>query len=207
MLPKERILELYFNAIEFGPRIYGIGAGRPALLRQAPLGAHPARGGVLLVDPAQPQAALHPVLPRAAVSALGQIRAADPAAGARTRPADRGGVRPGSGHPLPVRHHRPRARASRSAMAWVKKITARMPRAAPPERRELVGLEIRVSLPAQRLAAISVRDRRSLTGMSRLRLPCSLVCEADVVCARLCSASSAAGGPTRATAKEQRLSQ
>jgi hypothetical protein len=25
MLPKERILELYFNAIEFGPRIYGIG--------------------------------------------------------------------------------------------------------------------------------------------------------------------------------------
>jgi hypothetical protein len=25
-LPKERILELYFNAIEFGPRIYGIGA-------------------------------------------------------------------------------------------------------------------------------------------------------------------------------------
>ena len=24
-LPKERILELYFNAIEFGPRIYGIG--------------------------------------------------------------------------------------------------------------------------------------------------------------------------------------
>ena len=26
LLPKERILELYFNAIEFGPRIYGIGA-------------------------------------------------------------------------------------------------------------------------------------------------------------------------------------
>ncbi len=26
VLPKERILELYFNAIEFGPRIYGIGA-------------------------------------------------------------------------------------------------------------------------------------------------------------------------------------
>ena len=26
MLPKERILEMYFNAIEFGPRIYGIGA-------------------------------------------------------------------------------------------------------------------------------------------------------------------------------------
>jgi hypothetical protein len=26
ILPKERILELYFNAIEFGPRIYGIGA-------------------------------------------------------------------------------------------------------------------------------------------------------------------------------------
>jgi membrane carboxypeptidase/penicillin-binding protein PbpC len=25
ILPKERILELYFNAIEFGPRIYGIG--------------------------------------------------------------------------------------------------------------------------------------------------------------------------------------
>jgi membrane peptidoglycan carboxypeptidase len=25
-LPKERILELYFNAIEFGPRVYGIGA-------------------------------------------------------------------------------------------------------------------------------------------------------------------------------------
>jgi hypothetical protein len=26
VLPKERILELYFNAIEFGPRLYGIGA-------------------------------------------------------------------------------------------------------------------------------------------------------------------------------------
>jgi penicillin-binding protein 1A len=26
ILPKERILELYFNAIEFGPRLYGIGA-------------------------------------------------------------------------------------------------------------------------------------------------------------------------------------
>jgi hypothetical protein len=26
LLPKERILELYFNAIEFGPRLYGIGA-------------------------------------------------------------------------------------------------------------------------------------------------------------------------------------
>jgi hypothetical protein len=26
VLPKERILELYFNAIEFGPRVYGIGA-------------------------------------------------------------------------------------------------------------------------------------------------------------------------------------
>jgi membrane peptidoglycan carboxypeptidase len=25
-IPKQRILELYFNAIEFGPRIYGIGA-------------------------------------------------------------------------------------------------------------------------------------------------------------------------------------
>jgi membrane peptidoglycan carboxypeptidase len=25
ILPKERILELYFNAIEFGPRLYGIG--------------------------------------------------------------------------------------------------------------------------------------------------------------------------------------
>ena len=35
LLPKERILELYFNAIEFGPRLYGIGAGRPPLLRQA----------------------------------------------------------------------------------------------------------------------------------------------------------------------------
>jgi membrane peptidoglycan carboxypeptidase len=36
ILPKQRILELYFNAIEFGPRIYGIGAaakhyfGKPA---------------------------------------------------------------------------------------------------------------------------------------------------------------------------------
>jgi membrane peptidoglycan carboxypeptidase len=36
LLPKQRILELYFNAIEFGPRLYGIGAaarhyfGKPA---------------------------------------------------------------------------------------------------------------------------------------------------------------------------------
>ena len=47
-------------------------AGGPALLRQEGRGADAARGGVLLVDPAQPQAALHPVLPRRAVTRRGR---------------------------------------------------------------------------------------------------------------------------------------
>ena len=70
-LPKERILELYFNAIEFGPRIYGIGAATRHYFGKQPVGADAAGGGVLLVDPAQPQAALHPVLPRRAAPRSG----------------------------------------------------------------------------------------------------------------------------------------
>ena len=95
MLPKERILELYFNAIEFGPRIYGIGAAARHYFGKHASADHAAGGGVLLVDHAQPEAALHPVLPRAAVPALGQVRAAHPAAGARARAPDGRGIRPG----------------------------------------------------------------------------------------------------------------
>ena len=120
-LPKERILELYFNAIEFGPRIYGIGRGGAALLRQEALRAEPGRGGVLLVDPAQPQAALHPVLPRGALSAVGQVRAPHRGQGPRARPAHRRGVRPGARSrwsSIATRRPSPRSSASTGSRTW-----------------------------------------------------------------------------------------
>ncbi len=40
-LPKERILELYFNAIEFGPRIYGIGAATRHYFGKKPADLNP----------------------------------------------------------------------------------------------------------------------------------------------------------------------
>jgi hypothetical protein len=40
-LPKERILELYFNAIEFGPRIYGIGAATRHYFGKKPIELNP----------------------------------------------------------------------------------------------------------------------------------------------------------------------
>jgi hypothetical protein len=40
-LPKERILELYFNAIEFGPRIYGIGAATRHYFGKRPADLNP----------------------------------------------------------------------------------------------------------------------------------------------------------------------
>ncbi len=40
-LPKERILELYFNAIEFGPRIYGIGAAARHYFGKKPADLNP----------------------------------------------------------------------------------------------------------------------------------------------------------------------
>jgi transglycosylase-like protein len=41
ILPKERILELYFNAIEFGPRIYGIGAAARHYFGKRPADLNP----------------------------------------------------------------------------------------------------------------------------------------------------------------------
>jgi hypothetical protein len=41
ILPKERILELYFNAIEFGPRIYGIGAATRHYFGKRPADLNP----------------------------------------------------------------------------------------------------------------------------------------------------------------------
>ncbi len=41
LLPKERILELYFNAIEFGPRLYGIGAAARHYFGKAALDLNP----------------------------------------------------------------------------------------------------------------------------------------------------------------------
>jgi hypothetical protein len=43
-LPKERILELYFNAIEFGPRIYGIGAASRHYFGKKPADLTPLEG-------------------------------------------------------------------------------------------------------------------------------------------------------------------
>jgi len=44
VLPKERILELYFNAIEFGPRIYGIGAAARHYFGKKPSELTPVEG-------------------------------------------------------------------------------------------------------------------------------------------------------------------
>ncbi len=44
VLPKERILELYFNAIEFGPRIYGIGAAARHYFGKRPADLTPLEG-------------------------------------------------------------------------------------------------------------------------------------------------------------------
>lgn len=44
ILPKERILELYFNAIEFGPRIYGIGAAARHYFGKRPADLTPLEG-------------------------------------------------------------------------------------------------------------------------------------------------------------------
>ncbi len=105
-LPKERILELYFNAIEFGPRIYGIGAADPALLRQEAGRSQSAGGGVLLVDPAVAEAPLRPVLPRRAVAAVGSLHPADPGQGARARADHRRRVRRVFGAAVGVRPER-----------------------------------------------------------------------------------------------------
>ena len=92
-LSKERILELYFNAIEFGPRIYGIGAATRHYFGKPPVGADPAGGRVLLVDPAQPEATLCPVLPRRTGGAVGQVHPPHLQQGARARPRDRRRIR------------------------------------------------------------------------------------------------------------------
>ena len=59
--------------------------GDAPLLRQEAGRAQSARGGVLLVDPPQPQAALRAVLPRLAVAAVGQVHPPHPGEGARAR--------------------------------------------------------------------------------------------------------------------------
>jgi hypothetical protein len=47
VLPKERILELYFNAIEFGPRIYGIGAASRHYFGKKPSELTPLEGAFI----------------------------------------------------------------------------------------------------------------------------------------------------------------
>ena len=56
-------MEIYFNVIEFGPGIYGIGRAARHYFGKTRQGAAAAGGGVVLVDPAQPEAALRAVLP------------------------------------------------------------------------------------------------------------------------------------------------
>ena len=90
-LSKERIMEIYLNAIEFGPGIYGIGAAARHYFGKQPDGDHPAGGGVLRQHPAQPQAALRAVLPRRAQPRVGSLRAADPAAHGGKGLSGRGG--------------------------------------------------------------------------------------------------------------------
>ena len=133
VLPKERILELYFNAIEFGPRIYGIGAGGAPLLRQEGLGADAARGGVLLVDPAVSEAALRPVLPRVAVAAVGEVHPPHPGQGARARADHRRGVRPlGRASRWCSTARRPRF-TEKQCLEWVKSMAPKPEPETPPE--------------------------------------------------------------------------
>jgi hypothetical protein len=92
-LSKERILELYFNAIEFGPRIYGIGAATRHYFGKRPSELTPLEGRVLLVDPAQPEAALRPVSATARRRAVGQVHPPHLQQDARARPGDRRRIR------------------------------------------------------------------------------------------------------------------
>ena len=93
ILPKERILELYFNAIEFGPRIYGIGAATRHYFGKKPSELTPLEAAFFSSIMPKPEAALHPVLPRRAAGPVGQVHPPDHGQDARARAADRRGVR------------------------------------------------------------------------------------------------------------------
>ena len=132
-LPKERILELYFNAIEFGPRIYGIGAATRHYFGKKPAGPDAAGGGVLLVDPAQPQAALRAVLPRRAVRAVGRyVRRIMAKVHERGRLTD-DEYAAYVGAAVRVRSATRRRFTEKQCLDWVKKMAARPEPEAPPE--------------------------------------------------------------------------
>ena len=122
-LTKERIMEIYFNVIEFGPGIYGIGRAARHYFGKTRQGAGAARGGVVLVDPAQSEEALRAVLPRErhARRQVGRVHQAHHAAHARARPAHRRGIRARDRDAAEVLARE--AMPERECMALVKRIT------------------------------------------------------------------------------------
>ena len=105
-LPKERILELYFNAIEFGPRIYGIGAATRHYFGKKPADLTPLEAAFFSSILPVAEAALRAVLPRLAVAAVGSLHPPDPGQGARARADHRRRVRGVLGAAVRVRPER-----------------------------------------------------------------------------------------------------
>ena len=92
-LPKERILELYFNAIEFGPRIYGIGAATRHYFGKKPSELTPLEAAFFSSILPSPKRRYVQYCHGALLAAVGQVRPPHPGQGARARAAHRRGVR------------------------------------------------------------------------------------------------------------------
>ena len=92
-LPKERILELYFNAIEFGPRIYGIGAATRHYFGKKPADLKPLEAAFFSSILPSPKRRYVQYCHGALFAPVGQVRPPHPGQGARARAAHRRGVR------------------------------------------------------------------------------------------------------------------
>ena len=92
-LPKERILELYFNAIEFGPRIYGIGAATRHYFGKKPSELTPLEAAFFSSILPSPKRRYVQYCHGAPLRAVGQVHPPHHGQGARARAPHRRGVR------------------------------------------------------------------------------------------------------------------
>ena len=92
-LSKERILELYFNAIEFGPRIYGIGAATRHYFGKRPSELTPLEAAFFSSILPSPKRRYVQYCHGAPAAQWEQIHAPHLQQGARARPRDRRRIR------------------------------------------------------------------------------------------------------------------
>ena len=123
-LPKERILELYFNAIEFGPRIYGIGAATRHYFGKKPSELNPVEAAFfssILPSPKRRyiqycHGALYPPWDKYVHRIVAKVH--------ERGPHHRRGVRrSGAGRPLVFDRHEATF-TEKQCLDWVKKMTA-----------------------------------------------------------------------------------